>query len=296
MSSAYEDKFVSIFLLPASEERKGEGGLRTKGIFKKSYDDKPLISIITVVYNGEKHLEQTIQSVISQTYKNVEYIIIDGGSTDGTLDIIHKYEHMIDYWVSEKDAGIYDAMNKGISLAAGEWIGLINADDWYESNACEAVAEYFKKKSGAYVFHGIMKMYDESTKYLYCTKPAKRYSLLKKGMVIDHPATFISRSLYKEYGLYGTHYKIAADWDLILRLYLAGVEFVSINQVFANFRAGGVSSEMNYFGFKEKHTIRVSNRIVKYFDKYYCYDRLKMILFGRYLPKIYELKQKMSNA
>ncbi|MBD3842980.1 MAG: glycosyltransferase, partial [Campylobacterales bacterium] len=97
-------------LLPMGENRKGEGGLRTKGYFKKSYEDKPLISIITVVYNGEKYLEETIQSVINQTYDNVEYIIIDGGSNDGTLDIIKKYEDRIDYWVSERDKGIYDAM------------------------------------------------------------------------------------------------------------------------------------------------------------------------------------------
>lgn len=92
----------STFLLPEGEDRKGEGGLRTKGYFKKSYKGKPLISIITVVYNGEKYLEETIQSVINQTYENVEYIIIDGGSTDGTLEIIKKYEDKIDYWVSEK--------------------------------------------------------------------------------------------------------------------------------------------------------------------------------------------------
>ena len=114
-----EDKFETILFLPESENRKGEGGLRTKGYFKKSYDDKPLISIITVVFNGERYLEQTIQSVIDQTYDNVEYIIIDGGSTDGTLDIIKKYEDKIDYWVSEKDNGIYDAMNKGIKVCYG---------------------------------------------------------------------------------------------------------------------------------------------------------------------------------
>lgn len=130
-----EDKFETLLFLPPGEGRQGEGGLRTKGYFKKSYKDKPLVSIITVVLNGEKYLEETILSVLNQTYDNVEYIIIDGGSTDGTLDIIKKYEHAIDYWVSERDRGIYDTMNKGITVASGEWIELLNAGDFYESGA-----------------------------------------------------------------------------------------------------------------------------------------------------------------
>jgi len=122
-------KVRTKLFLPSHPQRQGEGGLRTKGIVKKSLDNKPLVSVITVVFNGQKHLEQTIQSVINQSYNNVEYILIDGGSTDGTLDIIRKYEHVIDYWISEPDKDIYDAMNKGIELASGEWINFMNAGD-----------------------------------------------------------------------------------------------------------------------------------------------------------------------
>ena len=100
-------------------------------------DESILISVITVVFNGEEHLQQTIDSISNQTYKNIEYIIIDGGSTDGTLDIIKKNEHIIDLYVSEKDDGLYDAMNKGISMAIVEIIGMINSDDWYEPNTLE---------------------------------------------------------------------------------------------------------------------------------------------------------------
>jgi len=132
-----DDKFNSMFFLPKVKGRKGEGGLRTKGFFKTSTPDKPLITIITVVFNGETHLEETIQSVINQTYDNVECIIIDGGSTDTTLDIITKYEDQIDYWISEKDNDIYDAMNKGLMLAMGDIVGIINADDWYERESIE---------------------------------------------------------------------------------------------------------------------------------------------------------------
>lgn len=123
------DAYKTVLFLPEGEGRKGEGGLRTKGYFKKSQTDKPLVSVVTVVFNGEKYLAETILSVIGQSYDNVEYIIIDGGSTDRTLAILKKYEGQIDYWVSEEDDGLYDAMNKGIDLFLGEWIYFIGADD-----------------------------------------------------------------------------------------------------------------------------------------------------------------------
>ena len=107
----------------------------------------PLVSIITVVFNGERFIEKTINSVISQTYKNIEYIIIDGGSTDKTLDIIRQYEDRIDYWISEPDNGIYNAMNKGIKLSRGKLIGLINSDDWYMENAVETVVARYLANS-----------------------------------------------------------------------------------------------------------------------------------------------------
>jgi len=136
-----EGKFESILFLSEGKGRIGEGGLRTRDYFKQSYPGRPLISIVTVVYNGAKHLEQTILSVLKQSYPNVEYLIIDGGSTDGTLEIIRQYEEAIDYWISETDKGIYDAMNKGISLASGDYIVFLNADDWYERGAIESVAQ-----------------------------------------------------------------------------------------------------------------------------------------------------------
>ncbi|TVR02186.1 MAG: glycosyltransferase, partial [Desulfovibrionales bacterium] len=139
-----EDKFETVLFLPEGENRTGQGGLRTQGLFKHSLPDKPLITVITVVLNGAKHLEETILSVLNQTYDNVEYIIIDGGSTDETLDIIRKYEHAIDYWVSEKDEGIYDAMNKGIKCATGEVVGIINADDYYHANSLESISKAFE--------------------------------------------------------------------------------------------------------------------------------------------------------
>ena len=135
-----EDKFETFLFLPEGAARQGEGGLRTQGYFKTSLEGKPLITVVTVVFNGEQFLEETILSVMNQTYENIEYIIIDGGSTDGTLNIIKKYENSIDYWVSEYDRGIYDAMNKGIALSQGDFIGFLNADDLYNLEVIEELS------------------------------------------------------------------------------------------------------------------------------------------------------------
>ena len=128
--------FKTFFKYPkTNQKRYGEGGLRLSNNLKQKEENKPLISIITVVKNNEKYLEQTIKSVLSQEYKNFEYIIIDGGSTDNTISIIKKFSNEIDYWLSENDHGIYDAFNKGMQLAKGDFIGMVNSDDTLERNA-----------------------------------------------------------------------------------------------------------------------------------------------------------------
>jgi cellulose synthase/poly-beta-1,6-N-acetylglucosamine synthase-like glycosyltransferase len=124
-----KDQFETILFLPKTASRKGKGGLRTKGYFKSRNSQKPLITIITVVYNNQEDIEETILSVINQSYDNIEYLIIDGGSSDNTVDIIKKYNNSIDYWISEKDNGIYDAMNKGCRLATGAGLCFLNSGD-----------------------------------------------------------------------------------------------------------------------------------------------------------------------
>ena len=118
-----------------------EGGLRMQNNRKPSQADSPLVSIITIVYNGEEFLEQTIQSVINQSYENIEYIIVDGGSNDGTLEIVNRYAADIDYWISEPDEGIYDALNKGIALSTGKLIGAIHANDFYAAGAVASMVD-----------------------------------------------------------------------------------------------------------------------------------------------------------
>jgi glycosyltransferase involved in cell wall biosynthesis len=287
------DKFETVLFLPEDESRQGEGGLRTQGYFKTSLEDKPLITVITVVFNGEKYLENTILSVINQTYDNVEYIIIDGGSTDGTIDIIKKYEERLDYWISESDDGIYDAMNKGVSLCSGDIIGLINADDWYEIEAILIIANKFITNSGA-ILHGSMNIIKEN-KFYYTAKPALNLSSLKKGMIINHPTVFVPSSLYKKYGFFSTDYKIASDWDLMLKFYCRGVNFLFIDIILANFRLGGASYSVNNLSIKEKHQIRIKNKVVGIIDKYYYIELLKSILFGKYLSRVSNFKQSIIN-
>lgn len=197
----------------------------------------PLVTVITPVLNGEKYLEQTIQSVINQTYPNVEYIIIDGGSTDGTLDIIKKYEDEIDYWVSERDKGISDAFNKGITTALGEIIGIINADDWYELNAVNIVVAQFLDKR-VDVVHGMLRYWYKADKTeLFFGNDA----LLFKEMTINHPTTFVSSKCYKRFGLFREDFRCAMDYEWLLRVKINGATFLYINQVIANMRSSGKS-------------------------------------------------------
>lgn len=197
------------------------------------------ISIITVVYNAVNTIERTIQSVLSQSYKNIEYIIIDGGSTDGTLEVIAQYIDKIACFVSEPDKGIYDAMNKGIKRSTGDIIGLLNADDWYEEEALKAVADSFDNDIADIIYGNIYCVDIRGMKKPFFRDiPVKLFT----GMVIPHPATFIRYSAYKKYGLYDTDYHIAADHELMLRMYIKGAIFKAIDTVIANFSCTGISS------------------------------------------------------
>ncbi|MCT7489225.1 glycosyltransferase [Aliarcobacter cryaerophilus] len=238
-----EDKFETVLFLPEGENRKGEGGLRTKGYFKKSFDDKPLISIITVVFNGEKYLEETIQSVINQTYDNVEYIIIDGGSTDVTLDIIKKYEDKIDYWVSEKDSGIYDAMNKGIQVSQGEIIGVVNADDYLYLDTILSIANLYYKYQFDYTY-GTLDYIDEEGNKLYEISSIGlnniKYKIFKH-MPYLHPTMFISKKVYQKIGVYNIKYKLSGDYDFVLRLIKNKYQGTKLIFKTGCFRVGGAS-------------------------------------------------------
>jgi len=217
------------------------GGLRKQGKVKKSEPDMPLISIITIVRNGEKYLEQTIQSVINQSYKNIEYIIIDGASTDGTLNIIAKYENQIDYWISEPDSGIADAFNKGLKYTSGELISFINSDDWYEENAVQTIANLYSEKNHLYC--GTLRLFDENNNFMKYRR--SRIHLLKFGMYVMHPTLFVHKCVFEEVGGFDTLFKIAMDFDFLLRVRkLTKYTFKNSNSTIANMRMIGVSGDL----------------------------------------------------
>lgn len=208
-------------------------------------------SIITVTYNSESTIEQTIKSVLFQSFFNFEYILVDGASTDGTLDTIKQYAAIDDRirYISEPDSGIYDAMNKGIKMARGKVIALLNSDDYYEPYALEKIAQYIPDVS-RYVVYGMVRLLKdekESMVVLY-----SHHSLPERMMM--HPACFVSRKLYQEYQ-YDTNYKSAADYDLFMKLYQnKDVKFIPVYDIITNFRLGGMSSSL--LGFVEGNNIR----------------------------------------
>jgi glycosyltransferase involved in cell wall biosynthesis len=221
-------KVQSVLFLPPNPEGRGEGGLRTKGYFKHSYRETSevsekftdtLVTIITVVFNGEKHLDQTIQSVISQTYNNVEYIIIDGGSTDGTVDIIRRYEEVIDYWVSEPDAGISDAMNKGISLATGILINHLHAGDKFAAETTlSSVVSSYNSEGWRWCFGNQLLRSPTDNAIVGCFCPPKfSQKLLHIVNTIPHPTVFSERALIEEVNGFDNNYKCAMDYHLWLR-------------------------------------------------------------------------------
>lgn len=236
-------------------KQKNRGGLRTQDFSKRAEEDKPLITVITVVYNGEKFLEETIQSVINQTYDNVEYIIVDGGSTDGTLDIIHKYEHAIDYWVSEPDQGIYDAMNKGISLATGDWINFMNAGDIFYQDT--TISEIF---SGTIASNTTFLYGDVSVDYGDCEiiKTASNLKQIHKCMVFSHQSLFV-RTDYLECNPFDLTYKSAADYNLIYKAYIHNAGFMYIDKVISKVIAGGVSDTQRLRSIRESERVVLSN-------------------------------------
>ncbi|MDK0933368.1 glycosyltransferase family 2 protein [Clostridium perfringens] len=239
-----------------------------------------LVSIITPCFNSEKTIARTIESVLNQTYKNIEYIIIDGASTDNTIKIIEKYKKNFGERIriiSESDNGIYDAMNKGINLARGEIIGIINSDDWYENDCVEKVINKYKeyKEYEFCVIYGMVKEWEQNIIRRISFKSHKFIN----NQMIAHPTCFITKKVYEKYGGFNLLYKSSADYELILRFTLNdNIKFIPIYECLANFLLGGTSS--GQLGVRETAIIRYRNGIISkrqyYFKliKSYAYEIL----------------------
>jgi glycosyltransferase involved in cell wall biosynthesis len=212
------------------------------------------ISIITVVLNAEETIEKTIKSVIKQSYSNIQYIIIDGGSTDDTLNIIKKYNDKIDIIVSEKDYGLYHAMNKGIELATGEIIGMINADDYYYPDIFNDVAESFENSDlESNIFFGDM-FHDGKT------IPGWRPDSLKIGAFGAHPSMFVPKAVYQKIGKYKLNYKILSDYDFMYRAFnVFNIKPIYLPKLVAFFNTGGLASMNIFRSYTEEMLIKVDN-------------------------------------
>lgn len=214
------------------------------------------ISIITPSYNSEKTIRRTIESVLNQTYNNIEYIIKDGGSTDDTLKIIEEYSDEfikkgIDYkYVSHLDSGIADAFNQGIALASGEYVGIINSDDWYEKDAVETIVSYIDNKH--LVYCGDLNLWNDS---IFIKRRKSRLNLLPFGMYVMHPTVFVKRNLYKQ-NEFDSSLKIAMDYDLMLQIRSINSNcFKYIPSTIANMKLGGVSSDLRKMRYEESLVI-----------------------------------------
>lgn len=219
---------------------------------------KPEVSIITVAYNSEKTIAQTIESVLNQTVAPLEYLIIDGASKDKTIEIVESYREAfeaknIDYRVtSEPDKGIYDAMNKGISMAKGDFIGMINSDDWYENNVIERVKKLYQEHKFAYCFSNIRMHKSDGTTFIKRAKDGKIAS--SRGW--NHPTSFVSKEIYDQfkYACESLH----DDFDFYLKVKKNGYGIHIADEIWANFRMNGVSHEKSLKRAKQRVKARYS--------------------------------------
>jgi len=226
-----------------------------------------LISIITPSYNSGRTIERTLKSVFDQTYSNIEYIIVDGGSNDNTVDTIKKYEEYFlkrgvkFKYISEKDNGIADAFNKGIALATGDYVGIVNSDDWLEIDAVRNIVDNIDSKH--VVYFGDLNLYDKG----HLIKRRKsRYHLLWLGMYIMHPTVFVKRSLYEKYK-FDTELKISMDFDLLLDMrknFRKGFKYLPY--VISNMELGGASANLAEMRREELMILRKHHSKV-----YYCF-------------------------
>jgi len=235
--------------LQSNERRIAEGGERTFELDKSHAKESLLLTVVTVVFNSDRYIEQTIQSVINQTYDGIEYIIIDGDSTDGTLEIIKRYEHAIDYWVSESDKGIAHAMNKGIKASSGDYILFLHADDYFlNEQVVQTAVSYMDSKSDIAAFNIIFQKQD---KEIECRPRGFNYWLnFKTGLY--HQGVFCSRAVFKKLGGFDESYTIAMDYEFWLRAYRQGITLKIFNYSITYMRDTGISSKSDWPSMKKR--------------------------------------------
>lgn len=239
------------------------GGTRFSQDPKMAVGNLPLVSILTIVLNAEDMLESTIQNVLGQSYSSIEYILVDGGSSDRTLEIIKRYEDRIDCWISSTDINTSDAMNKAIALANGELIGMISAGDWYEKDAIAQVVEAHRRSPAA-IIHGNCQYWSEELE--------PRYIMMARDdttnfLHINHLAAFTPKAVYEQVGIFDLNFGQANDYEWYLRTKLKGAEFQYLNQVITHMRLGGMSDSnwrRNYHEVARARILHGKNPLASY--------------------------------
>lgn len=253
----------------------------------------PYFSIITVCYNSELTIQHTIQSIKRQSFNDFEYIIIDGLSTDSTCAIIKN--EAVDFpqlrWISEKDTGIYNAMNKGIEMAKGKYVWLVNSDDWICENALEEVYQLTSRTSNSSILCGWMNLVDNNGKLQSvnkCSNETFLRGVKKLKLGISHPATVVPKQVYDKIGLFDESYYITADVDFILRAYFHGVKFEFTSRVLSNMRNTGISNQMPIKKYYHDWKIRYG-RFSKNKIQYYSLliESILVLIVRKILPSNY---------
>lgn len=231
---------------------------------------KPFFSVITVVRNAINTIEDCIKSVESQNYRDFEYIVIDSLSDDGTSEVISKHLYSIDKYVRERDSGIYEAMNKAIAMCEGEYIGIINADDEYFEDTLMRIRAAYSKNPEAEIIYGGVEFLSPGTGSLHVD-----HSSLARTM-IAHPSCFVSTHTYRELGTFNSSFKIAADYDFMLRAFIAGAVFHNIGENLAKYRPGGASARHRFKSIQETITIQAHH--LRWSNSYRRYRLFRFLL------------------
>jgi glycosyltransferase involved in cell wall biosynthesis len=225
-----------------SDKKPQKGGSRFRGGGKIGSLNEPLITVITSTLNAERYLPTAIRSIREQNYKNIEYIVVDCASTDGTVDILRANEDIIDCWLSESDDGIYDAWNKAIKLSHGEWLAFLGADDAFMGDAIQNYVDFINKYDDSSLEYVSSKVnLIDNSLVLQTIGKQWNWSTFKRYMNIAHPGSFHRRKLFREYGFFNTDLKICSDYEFLLRP-KSRLHAAYLNVVTVNMRAGGLSN------------------------------------------------------
>jgi glycosyltransferase involved in cell wall biosynthesis len=269
----------------------------------------PLISVITVCLNSENTIHHTFDSILVQAHSRIEYIVVDGASTDSTVDIIKKYnekfksKNIIFKWSSQKDEGLYDAINKGIAHATGEIIGILNSDDYYEKDAVETIAKAHYQHPEIGIFYGFLRVLSNNSELVIHRYNYDFYLLnLQSGIfaATQHPTCFVKKEIYNSIGNYDTQFAVAADYDFLLRAKINGVKFFALDKVITNFSKGGISDRMtDYQRFEQRNRILFKNQLIsesefqqrKKQSTYYKYKHIKQLI----VQKLFHFDSKISS-